>query len=147
MTVATGPDSHAADPSSALTREFWEASARGRLVRPVCNTCGHNFFTPSLACPECLSQDWTYQESEGRGVVYSHTTVFRGPDDSWPVPYVLAIIDVNEGWTMLSRLIVDPPDESVPGSLIGLPVKVAFVLEDRPPHRLLPVFTPTEVVA
>jgi hypothetical protein len=36
---------------------------------------------------------------------------------------------------------VDPPDESVPGSLIGLSVQVTFVAEDRPPHRMLPAFT------
>jgi uncharacterized OB-fold protein len=145
VTFSTAPDSQDEYLSTALTREFWEASALGRLVRPVCNDCGHNFFTPSVVCPECLSQDWTYQESHGRGVVYSHTTVFRGPDDSWPVPYVLAIIDMNEGWTMLSRLIVDPPDESIPGSLIGMPVRATFVLEDRAPHRMLPVFTLAEV--
>jgi uncharacterized OB-fold protein len=135
MTFAAARDDRDGYLPSSLTREF----------RPVCNTCGHNFFTPSLVCPECLSQDWSYRESHGRGVVYSHTTVFRGPDDSWPVPYVLAIIDVDEGWTMLSRLIVDPPDESVPGSLIGVPVRVTFVPEDRAPHRMLPVFVLTEV--
>jgi hypothetical protein len=45
---------------------------------------------------------------------------------------------------MLSRLKVTPPDDSVPGSMIGLPVQVTFVPEDRPPHRTLPVFAPAE---
>ena len=111
-------------------------------MRPVCHTCGHNFFTPSMVCPSCLSADWSYHKSEGLGRVYTHTTVHRGPDPSWVVPYVLAVVDLVEGWHMLSRLLVVPPDDSVPGALIGLAVKVEFVGEDRAPFRTLPVFSP-----
>lgn len=132
---------------SALTRPFWDACAEGRLVRPVCDRCGCNFFTPSYACPACQSEGWTYQESDGLGHVYSHTTIYRGPDPSWSVPYVLAIVDLAEGWSMLSRLIVEPPDESTPGALIGLAVQVSFLPEGRPPNRTLPVFHPIEVDA
>ena len=132
------------DESRALTAPFWEACARGELVRPVCDACGQNFFTPSLVCPACLSADWTYRPSTGLGHVYSHTTVHRGPDPTWSVPYVLAVIDLDEGWTMLSRLLVTPPDDETPGSLIGLAVKVTFVAEDRPPFRSLPMFEPSE---
>ena len=142
MTVHFDAPSDANDETKDLTRPYWEASARGELVRPVCNACAQNFFTPSLVCPKCLSADWTYQPSEGIGRVYSHTTVHRGPDPSWTVPYVLVVVDLDEGWTMLSRLLVAPPDESIPGSLIGLAVKVSFVLEDRPPFRTLPMFEP-----
>lgn len=130
------------DAPSDLTRPFWRAAAQGRLVRPVCNECQHNFFTPSLVCPSCLSENWEYQSSNGLGHVYSHTTVHRGPDQTWTVPYVLAIVDLVEGWSMLSRLMVEPPDELVPGSLIGVPVEVDFVQENRPPYRTLPVFAP-----
>lgn len=130
--------------TSTLTRPFWEACALGRLVRPVCARCQKNFFTPSFACPRCHSVDWSYETSTGIGCIYSHTTIFRGPDPSWTVPYVLAIVDMDEGWSMLSRLVVAPPDDSVAGSLIGLPVKVAFVPEDRPPFRTLPVYVPLE---
>jgi uncharacterized OB-fold protein len=89
-----------------------------------------------------LSPDWEFVPSSGRGVVYSHTTVYRGPDPTWEVPYVLAVIDLEEGWHMLSRLLVSPPDEEVPGSLIGVEVAVTFVVEDRQPYRTLPVFAP-----
>lgn len=125
---------------TGLAEPFWAAAAAGRLVRPVCGRCGHSFFTPAWCCPRCQSPVWSYQESDGRGRVYSHTTVHRGPDASWPVPYVLAIIDLDEGWSMLSRITGDPPDDTVPGALIGRAVHVAFVPEGRPPHRVLPVF-------
>jgi uncharacterized OB-fold protein len=85
---------------------------------------------------------WTYQESSGRGTVYSHTTVYRGPDDSWNVPYVLGIVDLDEGWSILTRLLVMPPDEHRPGALIGKEVLVSFVPEGRAPYRNLPCFLP-----
>ncbi len=127
---------------TTLTGPFWTAAGRGVLVRPVCNRCGHNFFTPVWCCPACRAEDWEYRPSDGLGRVYSHTTVFRGPDAEWPVPYVLGIIDLAEGWSMLSRLLVDPPDDSEPGALIGMEVAVTFAREDRLPHRTLPVFAP-----
>ncbi|HVX21018.1 MAG TPA: OB-fold domain-containing protein [Acidimicrobiales bacterium] len=126
-----------------LTAPFWAAAADHRLVRPVCRACGRSFFVPVFACPHCGSVAWGYEDSSGRGQVYSHTTVHRGPDGTWPVPYVLGIVDVEEGWSMLTRLLVEPPDEDEPGALIGTAVVVAFCPEGRPPFRQLPAFAPT----
>jgi len=129
----------------SFTAPFWDAAASGTLVRPVCHRCGHNFFTPTWCCPKCQSEDWGYEPSSGVGVVYSHTTIYRGPSVDWAVPYVLGIVDLKEGWSMLSRLVVDPPDEQEPGALIGTSVQVSFQREPRTPGRMLPVFTPHKV--
>ena len=128
-----------------LTDEFWAATAERRLVRPVCDACGRSFFTPRYCCPYCRSELWTYEESTGRGQIYSATVVHRGPDESWPTPYVLAVVDVEEGWTMLSRLLSDDPAGLADGELHGRAVRVAFTPEDRPPFRTLPSFTLDEV--
>jgi uncharacterized OB-fold protein len=126
--------------AAELTEEFWAAAAAGRLVRPVCPSCGRSFFTPRVACPHCLQTGWTYEQSSGSGVVVSHTTVYRGPDLSWPVPYVLAVVSMDEGWTMLSRLLVEPPDDETAGALIGQRVAVRFFDAHPPDHRRLPGF-------
>jgi uncharacterized OB-fold protein len=125
-----------------LTTPFWLAAQEGRLVRPVCDRCGRSFFTPQVMCPGCGSGEWEYRTSTGRGRVYSHSVVFRGPDETWAVPYVLAIVDLEEGWRMLTRLVVDDPAAYVDTSLAGTPVVVAFEDEARAPYRRLPVFTP-----
>lgn len=125
---------------AALTDEFWAAAARGALVRPVCQQCSRSFFTPRVVCPHCRSASWAYVESSGIGTVYSHTTVHRGPDATWEVPYVLGIVDVDEGWYLLTRLLVEPPDESTPGALIGARVGVRFVPGHPPDDRWLPAF-------
>ena len=125
-----------------LTAEFWDAAAQGRLVRPVCDDCGRSFFTPRVACPHCRSIRWRYVDSDGLGVVSSHSTVHRGPDPTWATPYVLGVVDMDEGWNLLTRLLVEPPDESAPGALIGTRVQVHFVADDHS-ARTLPAFAPS----
>ncbi len=112
---------------------FWEAADRGSLVRPVCDACGRNFFTPQAACPTCLSLDWTWRESAGSGTLYSSTVIHRGPTPGFPVPYELAIVDLDEGWSMLSNVVGG--EGPTP---IGARLEVEF-LELAAGHRL-PVF-------
>jgi hypothetical protein len=112
---------------------FWEAADVGRLVRPLCDSCGRSFFSPQVACPNCLSTSWTWTDSDGRGVLYSSTVVHRGPTPGFPVPYELAIVDLDEGWSMLTNLVGG--EGPTP---LGTRVEVEFLdLEDG--HRL-PVF-------
>ena len=127
---------------AGLTDEFWEEAARGILVRPVCEDCGRSFFTPRVLCPHCRSARWHYRPSSGLGTVHSHTTVHRGPDETWEVPYVLGIVDMDEGWDLLTQLLVEPPAEDDPGALIGLDVQVDFIDGHPPDTHRLPAFSP-----
>ena len=118
---------------SALTEGFWEAARRGVLVRPVCAACGHSFFTPQIACPRCLSEDWAYQPSSGRGVVYSATVVHRAPFPGMETPYQVAIVDLEEEWSMLTNIV-----GAAAPTPIGRPVEVTWLpLTDE---IVLPVF-------
>ena len=76
------------------------------------------------------------------GRIYSHTVVCRSPDDTWEVPYVLAIVKLDEGWSMLSRLLVDDPLSLDPREVAGTEVHVRFMDEGRPPFRRMPAFEP-----
>lgn len=125
---------------AGLTDDFWEATAADVLVRPVCDECNRSFFTPRVLCPHCRSPRWRYVPSTGLGVIESHTTVHRGPDPTWETPYVLGVVEVDEGWTLLTQLLVDPPSDDIPGELIGARVRVAFVDAHPPQRRRLPAF-------
>lgn len=104
-----------------LTAPFWEAAARGELVRPVCGDCGRSFFTPQVCCPFCLSEMWSYVPSSGRGVVYSATVAHRAPLPGFEAPYQVAIVDLQEeGWHMLCNLTGPGPTP------IGTAVRVTF---------------------
>ena len=118
-----------------LTDGFWAAAGRHELVRPVCTDCRRSFFTPQLACPHCLSENWSYERSSGRGSVYSATVVHKPPSPEFEVPLRLGIVDRDEGWSMLTNF-VDGPEERLPA--IGAPVEVTWV--DRG-GRTLPAFT------
>lgn len=117
-----------------LTDAFWAAAADRVLVRPVCADCGRNFFTPQVACPACLSENWTYEPSSGRGTVYSATVVHKAPSSGFAVPFRLAVIDLDEGWSMLANL-VGGSESELP--MTGAAVEVTWVERDG---RLLPAF-------
>jgi uncharacterized protein len=114
-----------------LSEGFWAAARRHELVRPVCRECGRSFFTPQVACPGCLSEDWSYEPSSGRGRVYSATVVHKAPSSDLTAPYGLGIVDLDEGWSMLTTLVGEPlpAQDDV--------VEVAWVERDG---RTLPAF-------
>jgi uncharacterized OB-fold protein len=123
-----------ADP---LTGPFWSAVERQELVRPYCPVCERSFFVPQIVCPTCQQAVWTYEQSSGRGVVYSHTTVHRAPVEGFVTPYVLAVIDMEEGWSMMSNVVGVEPDAVA----IGQDVAVTWV---ETAGRALPAFTPVQ---
>lgn len=120
------------DASGALTAPFWAAAEQRVLVRPVCADCGRSFFSPQIACPACLSENWSYVPSSGRGTVYSATVVHKAPSPDFEVPYRLAVVELEEGWSMLANLIgTAAPTAS------GVPVEVTWV---ERAGRTLPAF-------
>ena len=55
-------------------------------------------------------------------MVYSHTVVHRPPNPAFAVPYTVVIVELEEGFHMLSNLV-----DCEPGSVrIGMPVEVCF---------------------
>ncbi|MGW0582590.1 Zn-ribbon domain-containing OB-fold protein [Streptomyces sp. NPDC002920] len=124
---------------TVLSEPFWAAARRGELVVPHCTACGLRFFTPEPACPGCMSRDWTYAPSSGRGTVYSVTAVHRAPGPGFDTPFTLAVIDLDDGATLLSH--VDAGDAGDPGDdWIGQRVRVDFrALTDE---IALPYFVP-----
>ena len=119
-----------------LTGPFWAAVDRSELVRPVCSACGASFFSPQLLCPTCQSPKWSYEPSAGTGHVYSHTTIHRPPSPEFEAPYVIADIEVDEGWRMFSWIVGCDPDHVH----IDMAVQVSFV--PGLDGQLLPAFEP-----
>lgn len=124
-----------------LTGPYWAAIDRRELTRPVCGSCGRSHFAPQLLCPWCRSADWAYQRSSGRGSIYSHSTIHRAPDPRFTTPYVVADIEMAEGWRLFSWITnCSPSDVS-----IGMNVTVEFA--PGVDGELLPVFEPAEMRA
>lgn len=94
---------------------------RYRLQGTRCPGCGDLHFPPREICPQCRSRDLEPHVLTGRGTVYSHTTVYQAPEGfEGYVPYVVALIDLEEGPRITAQL----TDVDVAQVEIGMPVEM-----------------------
>ena len=121
------------------TRPFWDAARRHELCVQRCRTCERWVFYPRVVCPHCFGRDLDWQQVSGRGTLHTFTVVYRGQRQfPLPTPYVIAVVELDEGARLMTNLIGVEPD---PAKLrIGMPVEVVF--EDVSPDIALPRFRP-----
>ncbi len=126
-------DSQQAPYGDAITVPFWEAAARHELVIQRCRACHQHQFYPRRFCLACDSDDIEWTKSAGTGTVYSATTVRMKVAPDLVPPYVVAIVELDEGPRMLTNVVGgDCP--------IGQRVRVTWKERtDAPP---LPLFEP-----
>lgn len=103
---------------------YWQSATEEHFVLPQCDDCSEIFFYPRVWCPKCFSQNLSWYKASGKGKVYSFSVVHQAPFPSYKndVPYVLAIIALEEGPHMMSNVINCDP-QSV---LVDMPVNVTF---------------------
>ena len=107
---------------TALSQPYWDGCRQGVLLLQQCPGCGEFQFYPRIICSSCGGGNLNWQASSGKGSVASFTIVQRGITADYPAPYVLALIDLEEGPRMMSSLI-DVVAEDV---RVGLSVEVTF---------------------
>ena len=90
---------------TSLTRPFWDAAAEGRYLLPLCNACGKHFFRPEVACTHCFATDWQWVDASGRGTLYSYSILHKAPAPGFEVPFVLAVVELDEGPFVFSNLV------------------------------------------
>ena len=121
---------------SPETAPFWEASRKHQLVVQRCKRCWHMQHYPRAICGACNHTEFDWVPSAGKGQVYSFVRVHvnRAPGWEKEVPYVFALIQLNEGIHMLSNVVGVRPEQVE----IGMPVEVFF--EDITSEISLPKF-------
>lgn len=115
---ATKPAPHV----TAETRPFWEACARGELLYQRCEACGKPQFYPRTRCARCHSDRLTWEHSARRGTIHSFTIVHRAPTEAFraDIPYVLVLVDLDEGFRMMMNVRECPPSDVVIGMRVGV---------------------------
>ncbi|HEX9831939.1 MAG TPA: Zn-ribbon domain-containing OB-fold protein [Mycobacterium sp.] len=108
---------------TAVSQTHWRAAETGELAVQRCGQCLRYVFNPATTCPYCLSTDLPWRSSCGRGVIHTMTTVHRAPTPGVQTPYVVAVIELEEGWYMLSNIVECAPEKVY----IGMPVSVTFL--------------------
>jgi uncharacterized protein len=94
-----------------FTRPFWSALGEGRFTTTQCTECKHVTFPPKPLCPECWSPRVEWRELSGRGTLRSYTEVCVAPAVfAAEAPYVLCLVDLDEGVRCLSRVLANWED-------------------------------------
>jgi uncharacterized OB-fold protein len=123
--------------ASIESKPYWEGVRAHRLLIPRCDDCGARWFPPSLLCPQCSSARTSWTEASGRGRIFSyvvfHRVYHRGFANE--VPYVVALVELDEGPRLLSNIIGASPD----AIRCEMPVRVVF--DDVTEGVTIPKFT------
>ncbi len=124
---------------NADSKAYWEAADRGELLLKRCSTCGKAHFPPRHLCPTCWSEQLEWTRSCGSGTVYTFTVMHRAPMPAFVkrVPYVVALIDLDEGPRLMANIIGDDALLSQIGD------RVAVCFEERMGGAKLPQFKRT----
>ncbi|MGB3864267.1 MAG: Zn-ribbon domain-containing OB-fold protein [Xanthobacteraceae bacterium] len=96
--------------------------SQNELWLQTCTGCAKQIFFPRVLCPYCGSGlEW--RKAATTGTVYSATTVRQRPDRGGD--YNIAIVELDEGARMMSRVEGVSPDE------VDIGMKVKAIIEER----------------
>jgi uncharacterized protein len=112
------------------TKEFWDATSRGKLLLKRCRACGAAHYYPRALCPFCQGEtEWF--EARGTGVIYSFSVMRRVP-----APYAIAYVTLDEGVTMMTNIVDCDFDALDVGE------RVRLVMKPSEGGLPVPMFTP-----
>jgi uncharacterized OB-fold protein len=111
-----------------ISRPYWEGANQGEFRFQRCSACGKAQFYSRYACVHCHSTKHEWQVAVGLGRVASFSVIHRAPLSSFAAdtPYVLALVDLDEGFRFMCNVLnCDPATVK-----IGMRVRVCY--ETRP---------------
>lgn len=127
---------------------WWEGAQLGRLLFQRCDTCSVAFLYPRPFCPDCWSADVRWEQACGQATLYTWSVVYSNdlPPFGARVPYVAALVDLNEGPRLMTNII-----DCVPAELtVGQPLELVWHFDREAGDAVgmtgplaLPYFRPT----
>lgn len=93
----------------------------GKLGFQRCRGCRSAVFYPRVLCPVCGSVSLAWEESGGWGTVYATTAVYHRDRE----PHNVVLVDLEEGFRMMSRI------EDVPAEEVEVGMSVAFDVREE----------------
>jgi uncharacterized OB-fold protein len=120
------------------TQPFWDGARADKLLIRRCLDCLKTHFYPRPFCPTCWSTNVEWMEASGRATLYTWSVVHRNdlPPFGDRVPYVAAVVELEEGPRMITNVV-----ESEFDSLeVGMALRVAY--QPISDDVTIPVFAP-----
>jgi uncharacterized OB-fold protein len=123
-------------PINDLNRPFWTGGAEGSLFISQCRSCARWTHPPDAVCSHC-GGELVPQPVSGRGSVFTFTINRHPFNPLVPVPYVIAIVELEEQVGL--RFTTDLVDCDIEEVYIGMPVEVTF---EQTGEAWVPLFRP-----
>ena len=103
------------------TQPFWDGCREGRFLVRHCNACGEDHFYPRPFCPKCWSDNVEWKQASGRGTLYTYSVVHQNdlPPFNERVPYVAAVVELEEGPRVMTNIEGVPHEELRVGMPVG----------------------------
>ena len=122
--------------ANADSLPYWNAARERRLLIRKCTGCAALHFMPRHLCPVCWSDQLEWVEAKGIGSVHSFTIIRRAPTAAFAprAPYVVALIDLDEGPRMMTNVI------GADTLSVGIGDRVTVTFEDRGDGAMIPQF-------
>ena len=117
---------------------FWEAAREHNLCIQKCRQCHKYWFPPSTLCPQCGNKVYDWVNTSGIGSVHSFVIYHRLYHKGWTdeVPYVVALIELDEGPRLYANLVDIEPDK------VRCDQKVEVCFDDVTEKCTIPKFRP-----
>ena len=111
--------------TDALTQPYWDAVGEGRLLVQRCAACNAYQWYPRAHCVACGAGEPAWVEAAGTGRLHTYSVLQKTPNPEFvpDLPYVLGIVELDEG-VRVSANIVDVDHDAL---ACEMPVRVVFV--------------------
>ena len=105
-----------------FTTYYWEHADRGELLLQRCNHCGRHQFYPRSICSHCWSEDLGWVQALGTGRIWTFTVAHQPGHPAWTeeAPYVIAVVELEEGVRMLTNIVDCDPNQVTVGQRVRL---------------------------
>lgn len=119
-----------------LSKPFWDAANKKRLIVQSCTACNTLQFPPRPACQDCGSKKLEWKETSGRGhiatyMVSEDTRLERRAPDQ---PFNVALITLDED----PRINFYSNLPGVPVKQVPIGARVRVIFEEVTPGQLVP---------
>ncbi len=127
------------------TEPFWSGVNEDVLRIKRCRDCGRSHFYPRPFCPHCWSGAVEWYEASGRATLYTWSVVHNNdlPPFNERLPYVAALVDLEEGPRMMTNVVECSFDELT----ADMPLEVVYEQVSDDPLVKLPRFRPVRDAA
>lgn len=124
---------------SAVSAPFWGGLRQRELRLQKCEACSRFVLYPRSVCPYCLSDKLSWVKASGRGKLYTYTVVRRAMNPAFQedVPYLFAIVELEEGVRLTTNVVNCAPQEA----RVDMALKAFY--HDITPEITLLKFEPT----